>query len=78
MSIVFPPYFLKLSDFLALLKTDDLLFGERLLSKVDRIFTFNKVGYRSDCLVLAILAPIACFGVDPNGMLVPESDSESF
>ena len=77
-SIVFLPCFLKLSDFLALLKTDDLLFGERLLTKVDRTFTFNRVDFGSDCLALAILLPIACFRVDANGMLLLESDSESF
>ena len=38
-SIVFLPCLLKLSDFLALFKTGDLLLGERLLSEVDRIFT---------------------------------------
>ena len=72
MSIVFLPSFLTLNDFLALLKTDDLLLGERLLTKVDRIFTFNELDFRSGCLALAIPTPIACFGVDPNGMLVLE------
>ena len=75
-SIVFLPCFLKLSDFLPLLKTDNLLFGERLLTKVDRTFTFNGVDFGSDRLALAILLPIACFRVDANGMLLLESDSE--
>ena len=78
MSIVFLPCFLKLSDFLALFKTGDLLLGERLLTKVDSIFTFNRVDFRSDLLALAISLPIACFRVDANGILVLESDSESF
>ena len=69
---------MKLSDFLALLKTDDLLLGFRLLTKVDRIFTFNRVDFGSDCLALAILLPFACFYVDANGMLVLEFNSESF
>ena len=77
-SIVFLPCFLKLSDFLQLLKTDNLLFGERLLTKVDRTFTFNGVDFGSDRLALAILLPIACFRVDANGMLLLESDSEFF
>ena len=55
MSIVSLPCFLKLSDFLALLKTHELLLGERLLTKVDRIFTFNGVDFGIDCLALAIL-----------------------
>ena len=74
MPIVFLPCFLKLSDFLALFKTGDLLLGERLLTKVDRIFTFNRVDFGSDCLASAIPSPI----VDVNGMLVLESHSESF
>ena len=49
MSIVFLPCFLKLSDFLALFKTGDLLLDERLLTKVDRIFTSNRVDFGSDC-----------------------------
>ena len=73
-SIVFLPCFLKLSDFLPLLKTDNLLFGERLLTKVDRTFTFNGVDFGSDRLALAI----ACFCVDANGMLLLKSDSEFF
>ena len=77
-SIVFLHCFLKLSDFLPLLKTDNLLFGERLLTKVDRTFTFNGVNFGSDHLALAILLPIACFRVDANGMLLLESDSEFF
>ena len=77
-SIVFLPCFVKLSDFLALLKKDDLLFGERLLTKVDRTFTFNGVDFESDRLALAILLPIACFRVDASGVLLLESDSESF
>ena len=77
-SIVFLPCFLKLSDFLALLKTDDLLFGERLLTIVDRTFTFNGVDFGGDHLALAILLPIACFSIDANGMLLLKSDSESF
>ena len=78
MSIVFLPCFLKLSDFLTLFKTGDLLLGERLLTKVDRIFTFNRVDFGSDCLAPAIPLPIACLCVDINGMLVLESHSESF
>ena len=78
MSIVFLSCFLKLSDFLALLKTDDLLFSERLLTKLDRIFTFNGVDFGIDRLTLAILLPIACFRVDANGKPLLESDSESF
>ena len=76
--IVFLPCFLKLSDFLALLKTDDLPLGERLLTKVDRIFTFIGVDFGSDCLALAIPLPIAYFHTDAYGMWVLESDSESF
>ena len=56
----------------------DLLLGERLLTKVDSIFTFNRVDFRSDRLALAISLPIACFRVVVNGILVLESDSESF
>ena len=60
-SIVFHPCFLKLSDFLAFLKTDDSLLGQRFLTKVDRTFTFNRVDFGSDLLALAIILPIACF-----------------
>ena len=77
-SIAFLPCFLKLSDFLAFLKTDDSLLGQRLLTKVDRTFTFNRVDFGSDLLALAIILPIGCFYVDANGMLLLESDSESF
>ena len=77
-SVVFLPCFLKLSDFLALLKTDDLLFGGRLLTKVDITFTFSGVDFGSDRMALVILLPTACFRVDTNGMLLLESDSESF
>ena len=78
MSIVFIPCFLKLSDFLALLRTDSFPFGERLLTTADRIFTFNRNDFGSDHLALAIPLPIAYFHVDANGILVFESDSESF
>ena len=78
MSIVFLTCFLKLSDFLALLRTDDFLLGERLLTAVDRIFTSNGKDFGSDCLGLAIPLPIAYFHVDANEMLVLETDSESF
>ena len=60
-SIVFLPCFLKLSDFLAFLKTDDSLLGQRFLTKVDRTFTFNRVDFGSDLLALVIILPIACF-----------------
>ena len=78
MSIVFVTCFLKVSDFLALLRTDDFLLGERLLTTVERIFTFSGKDFGSDCLGLAIPLSIAYFHVDAIEMLVLETESESF
>ena len=78
MSIVFLTCFLKVSDFLALLRTDDFLLGERLLTTVEGIFTFSGKDFGSDCLGLAITLPIAYFHDDANEMLILETESESF
>ena len=78
MSIVFLTCFLKVSDFLALLRTDDFLLGERLLTTVEGIFTFSGKDFGIDCLGLAIPLPIAYFHDDANEMLILETESESF